>query len=46
MRLARLHGRDGAGRALAQDPRWAAAVAAAHDCVERPALRLEGGRPA
>jgi beta-N-acetylhexosaminidase len=46
MRLARLHGRDGAGRALAQDPRWAAAVAAAHDCAERPALRLEGGRPA
>lgn len=46
MRLARLHGRDGAGRAFAQDPRWAAAVAAAHDCVERPALRLEGGRPA
>lgn len=46
MRLARLHGRDGAGRALAEDPRWLAAVAAARDCVERPALRLEGGRPA
>ncbi|MBX3704037.1 MAG: beta-N-acetylhexosaminidase [Steroidobacteraceae bacterium] len=46
MRLARLHGRDGADRALAQDPRWQAAVAAARDCVERPALHLEGGRPA
>ncbi|MGQ0383351.1 MAG: beta-N-acetylhexosaminidase [Gammaproteobacteria bacterium] len=45
MRLARLHGR-GPAPALAADPRWQAAVAAAHDCTERPALRLEGWRPA
>ncbi|MGQ0429627.1 MAG: beta-N-acetylhexosaminidase [Gammaproteobacteria bacterium] len=45
LRLARLHGR-GAVAALAGDRRWQSAVAAAHDCIERPALRLEGGRPA
>jgi beta-N-acetylhexosaminidase len=45
MRLARLHGRGGAP-ALAGDPRWQAATAAARELAERPALRLEGGRPA
>jgi beta-N-acetylhexosaminidase len=46
MRLARLHGRDGAGVGLQSDPRWQLAVAAARDCVERPALQLESERPA
>lgn len=46
MRLARLHGRDGAGPALAADPRWQAAVAAAREVFDRPALRLDGERPA
>ncbi|MEX1994632.1 MAG: beta-N-acetylhexosaminidase [Steroidobacteraceae bacterium] len=46
MRLARLHGREGAGPAPVSDPRWQAAVAAARDCVERPALQLESERPA
>jgi len=46
MRLVRLHGRDGTPAGLAQDPRWQVAVAAARDCVERPALRLDGSRPA
>jgi beta-N-acetylhexosaminidase len=45
MRLVRLHGRDGTHAGLTQDPRWQAAVAAARDCVERPALRLDGSRP-
>jgi beta-N-acetylhexosaminidase len=44
MRLVRLHGRDPASTALAADPRWQAATAAARDLVERPALRLEGDR--
>jgi beta-N-acetylhexosaminidase len=44
MRLVRLHGRDTASRTLASDPRWQAAVAAAHDLVARPALQLEGDR--
>ncbi len=44
MRLARLHGRDALGEALRSDPRWQAAVAAAQECVDRPALRLEGER--
>ena len=30
--------------ALAADPRWQAAVTAARDLVERPALKLEGDR--
>ena len=46
LRLARLHGRDGGGLPLDTDPRWHAAVASARDCVERPALRLEGDLPA
>jgi beta-N-acetylhexosaminidase len=46
MRLARLHGRDGAATTLASDPRWQSAIAAAHETVERPALRLEAERPA
>lgn len=46
MRLARLHGRDGAGQALVADARWQAAVAAAREVFDRPALRLDGERPA
>ncbi len=46
MRLARLHGRDAGGGAGPADPRRLAAVAAAQDCLERPALRLESERPA
>jgi beta-N-acetylhexosaminidase len=46
MRLVRLHGRDGVQASLASDPRWQAAVAAASELVERPALTLEGERPA
>jgi len=46
MRMARLHGREGAGLAPESDPRWQLAVAAARECVERPALQLEGDRPA
>ena len=42
LRLARLHGRDGGGLPLDTDPRWHAAVASARECIERPALRLEG----
>jgi beta-N-acetylhexosaminidase len=45
MRLVRLHGRE-TGPALAADPRWQAAVAAARDLTERPALQLEGESPA
>ncbi len=44
MRLARLHGREPGGLALDADPRWHAAVASARDCIERPALQLEGDR--
>jgi beta-N-acetylhexosaminidase len=46
LRLARLHGRDGAGPSLGSDPRWQAAVAAARECFDRPALQLDGERPA
>lgn len=46
LRLARLHGRDGGGLPLDTDPRWHAAVASARECVERPALRLDGDLPA
>ena len=46
LRLARLHGRDGGGLPLDTEPRWHAAVASARECVERPALRLEGDMPA
>jgi beta-N-acetylhexosaminidase len=46
LRLVRLHGRDGGHAALAADPRWQAAVASARELVERPALQLEGDRPA
>jgi beta-N-acetylhexosaminidase len=46
MRLVRLHGRDGTQAPLAGDPRWQGAVAAARELVERPALTLEGERPA
>lgn len=46
LRLARLHGREGSGLPLDTEPRWHAAVASARECVERPALRLEGDRPA
>ncbi len=45
MRVARLHGR-GAAPVLAGDPRWQAATIAARELADRPALRLEGGRPA
>jgi len=46
LRLARLHGRDGGGLPLDTEPRWHAAVASARECVERPALRLDGDLPA
>ena len=46
LRLVRLHGRDAALDALASDPRWQAAAASARELVERPALQLEGDRPA
>ena len=46
MRLARLHGRDAGPAPLDRDPRWQAAVAAARSLVDRPALQLEGDRPA
>lgn len=46
LRLARLHGRDSGGLPLDTDPRWHSAVASARECVERPALRLDGELPA
>ncbi len=46
LRLVRLHGRDAGHDALATDPRWQAAAASARELVERPALQLEGDRPA
>lgn len=44
MRLVRLHGRDAGGLALAGNPRWQAAVAAAREMTDPPALKLEGDR--
>jgi beta-N-acetylhexosaminidase len=44
LRLARLRGRDAAPEAVAANPRWQAAVAAARELVERPALQLESDR--
>jgi len=46
MRLVRLHGREPGEPALASDPRWQTAIAAAREITERPALQLEGERPA
>jgi beta-N-acetylhexosaminidase len=46
MRLARLHGRERGADPLDRDPRWQGAVAAARELVDRPALELEGERPA
>jgi beta-N-acetylhexosaminidase len=46
MRLARLHGRDPGPTHLERDPRWLGAVAAARGLVDRPALELDGDRPA
>jgi len=46
MRLARLHGRDPGPAAFERDARWQGAVAAAKSLVERPALELQGDRPA
>jgi len=46
MRLARLHGRDAAPDPVERDARWQGAVAAARSLVDRPALELEGDRPA
>jgi beta-N-acetylhexosaminidase len=46
MRLVRLHGREAGPPALASDPRWQSAVAAARELVERPELRLEGEQQA
>lgn len=46
MRLVRLHGRDAGGSSFAGDPRWQSAVAAAREITDRPALQLEGDRPA
>jgi beta-N-acetylhexosaminidase len=45
MRLVRLHGRE-PGKELDADPRWHTAVAAARELTDRPALQLEGDRPA
>ncbi len=44
LRLVRLHGRDVTGASFRDDPRWHAAVAAARECLERPALQLDGDR--
>jgi beta-N-acetylhexosaminidase len=44
MRLVRLHGRD-KPMPLAADPRWQTAVAA-RELTDRPALELDGERPA
>ena len=46
MRLVRLHGREAGESSLAADPRWQSAVAAAREITDRPALQLEGERPA
>jgi beta-N-acetylhexosaminidase len=46
LRLARLHGRDAGPAPIHRDPRWQAAVTAARSLVDRPALELEGDRPA
>jgi len=46
LRLARLHGRDAGPSPIHGDPRWQAAVASAHSLVDRPALELDGDRPA
>jgi len=46
MRLVRLHGRDAGTTPLAADPRWQTAVAAARELTDRPALELDGERPA
>jgi beta-N-acetylhexosaminidase len=46
MRLVRLHGREAGDFSLVADPRWQKAVTAAREITERPALRLEGERPA
>ncbi len=45
VRLARLHGREAAGRPQPGDPRWQAAMAAAAECAARPVLRLDGEQP-
>ena len=46
LRLVRLHGRDAEPSPLDRNPRWQEAVAAARGLIERPALELEGERPA
>jgi len=46
MRLVRLHGRDMGSTRLVADPRWQTAVAAARELADRPALELDGERPA
>jgi hypothetical protein len=46
MRLARLHGRDAGPAPVERDARWQGAVAAARSLVDRPALQLDGDRPA
>jgi beta-N-acetylhexosaminidase len=46
MRLVRLHGRDADTQALASNPRWQTAVAAARELMEPPPLELDGERPA
>jgi beta-N-acetylhexosaminidase len=46
MRLARLHGRDAGPAPVEHDARWQVAVAAARSLVDRPALQLDGDRPA
>ena len=46
LRLVRLHGRDAEPSPLDHTPRWQEAVAAARGLIERPALELDGERPA
>ena len=46
LRLVRLHGREAEPSPLHGNPRWQAAVAAARGLIERPALELDGERPA
>ncbi len=46
MRLVRLHGRDADNQALASNPRWQTAVAAARELMDPPPLELDGERPA
>jgi beta-N-acetylhexosaminidase len=46
MRMVRLHGREADPQALAANPRWQTAVAAARELTDRPPLELDGERSA